>query len=47
MILAFPTTYINESGQAVGSLMRRHKIADPAQLIVVHDELDLPLALSA
>jgi peptidyl-tRNA hydrolase, PTH1 family len=42
VILAFPTTYMNESGQAVGALMRRHKLADPAQLIVVHDELDLP-----
>jgi len=42
VILAFPTTYMNESGQAVGSLMRRHKITDPQQLIVVHDELDLP-----
>jgi PTH1 family peptidyl-tRNA hydrolase len=42
VILAFPTTYMNESGQAVGALMRRHKVADAAQLIVVHDELDLP-----
>ena len=42
VILAFPTTYMNESGQAVGALMRRHKVADPANLIVVHDELDLP-----
>jgi peptidyl-tRNA hydrolase, PTH1 family len=42
VILAFPTTYMNESGLAVGALMRRHKIVDPAQLIVVHDELDLP-----
>ena len=42
VILAFPTTYMNESGQAVGALMRRHKIADVTQLIVVHDELDLP-----
>ena len=33
---------MNESGQAVGALMRRHKVIDPAQLIVVHDELDLP-----
>jgi PTH1 family peptidyl-tRNA hydrolase len=46
-ILAFPTTYMNDSGQAVGALMRRHKLdllaeqADPAQLIVLHDELDL------
>jgi PTH1 family peptidyl-tRNA hydrolase len=42
VVLAFPTTYMNESGQAVGALMRRHKLTDPAQLIVVHDELDLP-----
>ncbi len=42
VVLAFPTTYMNESGQAVGALMRRHKITDPQQLIVVHDELDLP-----
>ena len=27
--------------QAVGALMRRHRIIDPAQLIIVHDELDL------
>ena len=42
VLLAFPTTYMNESGQAVGALMRRHKLVDPAQLIVIHDELDLP-----
>jgi PTH1 family peptidyl-tRNA hydrolase len=42
VVLAFPTTYMNESGQAVGALMRRHKIDAPGQLIVVHDELDLP-----
>lgn len=40
--LAIPTTYMNESGFAVGALMRRHKIVDPGNLIVVHDELDLP-----
>jgi peptidyl-tRNA hydrolase, PTH1 family len=42
VILAFPTTYMNDSGLAVGALMRRHKLAEPSQLIVVHDELDLP-----
>ncbi len=42
VVLAFPTTYMNESGQAVGALLRRHKLVDPAQLIVIHDELDLP-----
>ena len=41
IVLAFPTTYMNESGQAVGALMRRHRIVDPGQLIIVHDELDL------
>src|SRR4029079_5931718 len=41
-VLALPTTYMNDSGMAVGALMRRHKVEDPTQLIVVHDELDLP-----
>ena len=41
VVLAFPTTYMNESGQAVGALMRRHRVVDPTQLIIVHDELDL------
>jgi len=41
VVLAFPTTYMNESGQAVGALMRRHRVIEPSQLIVVHDELDL------
>ncbi len=44
VVLAFPTTYMNESGQAVGALVRRHHIATPDQIIVVHDELDLPPA---
>ena len=41
-VLAFPLTYMNESGQAVGALVRRYGIDDPAQIIVIHDELDLP-----
>ncbi len=41
VVLAFPTTYMNESGQAVGALMRRHRVIDPGRLIIVHDELDL------
>jgi peptidyl-tRNA hydrolase, PTH1 family len=41
VVLAFPLTYMNESGQAVGKLVRRYKVDDPARLIVVHDELDL------
>ena len=41
-VLAFPLTYMNESEQAVSALTRRYGITDPAQIIVVHDELDLP-----
>ena len=36
-----PTTYMNRSGQAVAALARFYKIA-PEQILVVHDELDLP-----
>lgn len=42
VVLAFPLTYMNESGQAVGALVRRYRIDDPARVVVVHDELDLP-----
>lgn len=41
--LAFPITYMNESGQAVGPLVRRHGIEDLHRLVIVHDELDLPV----
>ena len=41
--LAFPQTYVNLSGESVAMLVRRHGITDPARLVVVHDELDLPL----
>ncbi|HEY4331050.1 MAG TPA: aminoacyl-tRNA hydrolase [Ilumatobacteraceae bacterium] len=43
-VLAFPLTFMNESGQAVSALTRRYGITEPAQIIVVHDELDLPPA---
>ena len=36
-----PSTYMNESGRSVSSLMRFFKF-EPASLLVVHDELDLP-----
>ena len=39
--LAFPITYMNESGRAVGAMVRRYRIVDPSRIIVVHDELDL------
>jgi PTH1 family peptidyl-tRNA hydrolase len=41
--LAIPLTYMNESGQAVGPLARRFGV-EPHQIVVVHDELDLPPA---
>lgn len=39
--LAVPLTYMNESGLAVKPLVRRFGIEDMADLLVVHDELDL------
>jgi PTH1 family peptidyl-tRNA hydrolase len=41
VVLAFPITFMNESGQAVSALVRRYGIDSPEQIIVVHDELDL------
>lgn len=43
LALAFPQTYMNDSGQSVAPLVRRYGIEDLAALVVVHDELDLPL----
>lgn len=43
VVLAFPQTYMNDSGQAVRALVRHHGIEDLADLVVVHDELDLPI----
>ncbi len=42
VVLAFPLTYMNDSGLAVRSLARRYGIEDPAHIVIVHDELDLP-----
>jgi peptidyl-tRNA hydrolase, PTH1 family len=36
-----PTTFMNRSGQAVAALARFYKIAPP-EILIVHDELDLP-----
>ena len=41
-IAALPQTYMNESGFAVRKLRDFFKVID-SQVIVVHDELDLPL----
>jgi peptidyl-tRNA hydrolase, PTH1 family len=43
MAVAFPQTYMNDSGLAVAPLVRRFGITDLERLVVVHDELDLPV----
>jgi peptidyl-tRNA hydrolase, PTH1 family len=39
VLLVKPQTFMNLSGEAVGGLLRFYK-ADPAELIVVHDDMD-------
>ena len=39
--LAFPQTYMNESGRSVAPLVKRYGIDDLSRLVIVHDELDL------
>lgn len=41
VLLLKPQTFMNVSGRSVGALMQFYKIA-PAEMLVVHDELDLP-----
>jgi PTH1 family peptidyl-tRNA hydrolase len=43
LALAIPLTYMNLSGESVAPLVRRHGIDDPHHLVIVHDELDLPV----
>jgi PTH1 family peptidyl-tRNA hydrolase len=40
--LLMPQLYMNRSGQAVGELARYHHIT-PAEILVVQDELDIPI----
>ena len=40
-LLLKPSTYMNESGRSVSAVLRFFKI-EPAQMLVIHDELDLP-----
>ncbi len=42
VMLVKPSTYMNESGRAVGPLMSYYNVT-PQDLLVVHDDLDLPL----
>jgi len=41
LVLAVPTTYMNDSGLAARDLWRRFNLSDLVSLVVVHDELDL------
>lgn len=41
ILLLKPQTFMNASGRAVGAVTQFYKI-DPAEMLVVHDELDLP-----
>ena len=43
VVLARPTSYMNESGGPVRGLLDYHSIA-PTDLVVLHDELDIPFA---
>lgn len=40
VVLAFPQTYMNDSGIAVSSLAAYHDV-DVANIVIVHDELDI------
>ena len=42
VVLAKPQTFMNDSGAAVGALARFYKV-EPAHVLVVYDDLDLPL----
>ena len=41
VIFAKPQSYMNTSGGPLSKLMRAHKVS-PAEILVVHDEVDLP-----
>jgi PTH1 family peptidyl-tRNA hydrolase len=43
VLLAKPTTYMNLSGDAVRCLLEAHELKPETDLIVVYDELDLPM----
>ena len=42
IILVKPQTFMNNSGEAVGTLAKYYKIK-PADIIIIHDDIDLPL----
>ncbi|MHB9036484.1 MAG: aminoacyl-tRNA hydrolase [Armatimonadota bacterium] len=42
ILLVKPQTYMNESGQTVAQIMRKHHL-EPSDIFVVYDDMDLPL----
>src|SRR4030042_258107 len=42
VVLARPQTYMNASGESVNTLMKKLYVV-PSDLIVIHDDLDLPV----
>jgi peptidyl-tRNA hydrolase, PTH1 family len=44
VVLARPRTYMNVTGGPVAGLLRYYSV-DPAELVVVHDDLDLPFGV--
>jgi PTH1 family peptidyl-tRNA hydrolase len=43
VVLARPQTFMNQSGQSVSRLLRKFKV-NPQDMLVIHDDLDLPQA---
>jgi PTH1 family peptidyl-tRNA hydrolase len=43
--MAIPQTYMNESGRVLRPLEKKFGATSPDRLIVVHDELDLPVGV--
>jgi len=45
IVFAFPTTFMNESGLAVRKLVDTFGVVEPANVIIIHDELDLAVGV--
>ncbi|MEM9613350.1 MAG: aminoacyl-tRNA hydrolase [Actinomycetota bacterium] len=41
VVLAFPQTFMNNSGEAVRLLVQSYGLQEPDHIVIVHDELDL------
>jgi len=46
LVLAFPQTFMNDSGRSVRDLAKRYGIDNPASMVIAHDELDLEVGAS-